>query len=551
MQSYLINTYNPFPATDLCGLCAYRYHSGEDLWEKFIPQILEASQHPDDPDYTHREWTEEILNHFSPTTLARALVARSDELTRNEGMDRVVQIIRQNINAHLEETNTHIDRQTKTLLKKTTTVVKPNTEKPSPLRIAIVGGSTTEGNGCNIASVHIPKGSIMSNPTYCAWPYRFEYLINKFAGFELVQVVNMAEDGTETALMTPLLRNWLYPSTILPDGPDVVINAYSMSDYFSTEEVSVLNDKNNPPNKKIIEEMVSFVEAVESSHPCGHTPLVIHMYDAPRANDNISRSLNAVKDNVVAINYNDIIAKAVALDDVGDRLTGDIPFGMTGHLLLSWVLAFSFAEVIIQYCTEAAKKGISHTIHDQRPVITHSESNENVQTCKDASTGDDPCAFAWFSGPSGTVFKPYEITKYITPFIEQNSGWQAATDMSTGFSRKTGLVASSSDASITFELKNISKEVRFINLMVLKSNLPKFMDGIAQFTVVVDEQREGVQMKELSFEIDGSHSKDTPITYPVEVDLKDYKAPIGSTVRLRISLVQGTSFKILGMMFCS
>merc|ERR1712127_117957 len=120
-------------------------------------------------------------------------------------------------------------------------------------------------------------------------------------------------------------------------------------------------------------------------------------------------------------------------------------------------------------------------------------------------------------------------------FITENQYWEASTDMSAGYSRKTGLVATSPGAAIEFEFPAIDKEVRYINLMILKSNLPKWIGGVTKFQVIVDEHKKGIPLKELSFEITGSHSKDTPITYPVEVDLKDYKAPIGSTLKLQIT----------------
>merc|ERR1712071_299560 len=92
-------------------------------------------------------------------------------------------------------------------------------------------------------------------------------------------------------------------------------------------------------------------------------------------------------------------------------------------------------------------------------------------TCdkKYESSRDDPCIFAWFAGPAGTVFKPRELTTYLTPFITENQYWEASTDMSAGYSRKTGLVATSPGAAIEFEFPAIDKEVRYINLMILKS----------------------------------------------------------------------------------
>ena len=42
---------------------------------------------------------------------------------------------------------------------------------PPPLRIAVFGGPTVEGIGCNRARVEIPRGT-MANPASCSFPHR-------------------------------------------------------------------------------------------------------------------------------------------------------------------------------------------------------------------------------------------------------------------------------------------------------------------------------------------------------------------------------------------
>ena len=556
--------HNQFQHNDLCGLLCSHY-SALEIWKRHLPNIIAASKHPDDSKFSHREWTEKILRHFTPMILeSKALVSETGKIIHGDSMDRIVGILRQKINAHnLRENNeSSIHRLKKKNGKTTGKSVESDQsttiDTTQPLKIAVVGGSITEGNGCSIAPVHIPKGSIMSNSIYCAWPYRFEQFINNIAGFELIQVVNMAEDGTETALMTPLLRNWVYPASLLPDGPDIVINAYSTFDYINNEDNDSGKKSSNPsiPYDKINEEMESFIDAIEASHPCGHTPLVVHLFDTSRSNNKVSRSLNEKKGStVISINYDDIVSKSATFDGIEHELKNDITFGMSGHMLMTWILAYSFIEILLNYCSTIASKAgdIPKGNHlkdlDKSHTIFSKSVDMNATNCKDASTGHDPCVFAWFAGPAGTVFKSYEIKKYITPFIVENYNWETNTDMSTGFSRKTGLIATAPGASIIFEAKDITKEVQYINFMVLKSNLPKWDGGVAKFTVTVNEK--DVPVKELSFEIDSTTTKTNPITYPIEVDLKDYKAPVGSTLRFRVTLIEGQSFKILGMMFCS
>jgi len=152
----------------------------------------------------------------------------------------------------------------------------------------------------------------------------------------------------------------------------------------------------------------------------------------------------------------------------------------------------------------------------------------------------------------GTVRKVPELQKYIQPFLIHNNGWKVISDMSTGWSRKTGLVAVEQKANILFRISDIQKEVRYFHLMTLKSNKEAWRDGKARFRVaILDPQDKDKASVEAQFDIDGYHDNETDITYHFSIDLGDQKAVIGSDVILSIEMLQGTGFKILGLMFCS
>ena len=97
--------------------------------------------------------------------------------------------------------------------------------------------------------------------------------------------------------------------------------------------------------------------------------------------------------------------------------------------------------------------------------------------------------------------------------------------------------------------------------MTLKSNGDAWVGGKARFALLVKENKVGTgteevdgsnsQWQETSFTIDGSHESPTHITYHFGVDLEDNRAKAGSDVELKVELVEGFSFKILGMMLCS
>jgi hypothetical protein len=502
VRSDFLKTLQAKEDTSICSLLpkSYKKHPENimmQLWMRYIGVIMTATQHPDDADYTHEDWTKKLLAELPPSSLQSSLHIRPPASI----IERIVEIIRQRL-------------------------LHPDTA--SPLRIAVVGGAITEGAGCEEASVAIPDGSIMANPTYCAWPYRLEAFLNNLLGPNVVQVVNMAEEGTDTGFMTPLVKNWIYPASLLPDGPDIIVNAYGRFDYATYQE----GDPSASLEETIKSELTSFRRAVETSHPCGHAPLVVHLDDV---------TLN-LKDhsNLFSIRHSDVVNRVLRVDPPN----GNSLFSMAGHVGMTWVVAYSLIEAVVQHCASPG------------PTISTSEAlvaspRRNATDCQDPSTGEASCPFAFFASPMGTVRKVPEVQRYIKPFVILNEGWQVLSDMSTGWSRKTGLVAVASDAKIFFKVSNITKEVRYFHLMSLKSNGERWQNGKAEFRLAILPNGEASQAMETTFMIDGYHESDKHITYHFTLDFEDNKAPVGSDIVMSVELVQGTSFKILGMMLCS
>ena len=466
------------------------------LWTAYVADILAASKHPDDPEYSHIEWTKSLLVELSPSAMTKALASYPPP----KAVGRILQIIRNRLY---------------------------DPDKHPPLRMAILGGAETEGQGCEVASVDVPKGSIMANPMYCSWPYRFEQLVNTMlGGNKVIEVTNLAEDGTDTSFMTPLLRNWMYPSSLLPHGPDVVVNAYKSKDYSRYGAITSVDT--------IRSEMEAFVSGVEGSNPCGEPPLIVHLDDS-----SLTDPSTVGKNHVLVLQYNVPMAKVIKADKATRRIPEHLQFGMAGHAAMSWMLTFALSDMIIHHCSSSRAKS-------QVAAVGTRDSK-----CKGPVEAEKPCTFSWFAGPMGTVTKPSQIQQYISPYIIENSGWQVSTDMSTGFSRKSGLVATETGAKVVFHLKDIAKDIRYINLITLKSNAEEWYDGKAKFALLVNDKTSGNDWVETSFEITGGHQSPTHITYHFEVDLKENGAKVGSDVMLKVESVGASSFKILGMMLCS
>jgi hypothetical protein len=468
-----------------------RRSSAKKLWTEYIGAILAASQHPDDSKFVHEEWTKDLLSALPPYLLQ---AAAEQQTKKTPDLNRILDIVLRKLQ---------------------------NPKSAPPLRIAVVGGAFSEGEGCPAATVPVPEGSLIANPSFCAWPYRLQAFLNILLGVDWVEVTNLSEEGTDTGFIIPLVRNWIYPSRLLPHGPDVIINAYGRYDYETYGDGAVLDWRDT-----IQFEMNSFLRAVEVSHPCGEPPLVVHL-------DDIGVTLNL---DIFKIYHQEVYLQAMK----ADRQKGE--FAMAGHMAVTWVLAYSILDASLQYC------GNEKQFIREAPRII-------ADNCKDPSTGHSSCPFAVFASPQGTVTRVTDFQRYLKPFIVSNNGWEVLSDMSTGWSRKTGLVAINARASMVLRVPSIGKEVRYLHVMTLKSNVETWMIGKLHFKIAITLPENPDQPIQTSFEIDGIHRtnrKDPEhITHHYNMAFGNITAPIGSDIMMSLELVEGSSFKIFGIMLCS
>ena len=516
-------------------LCAHlpssrRAPSVRKLWTRYIGAVLGASQHPDDPSFVHEDWTKRLLSEIPPSLVHQTL--KGAQLPSSMG--RILEIVRRRLH---------------------------NPNEAPPLRIAVVGGTFAEGEGCEVASVPVPEGSIMANPSFCAWPYRLQGFLNSLVygppaapqqqppqpqpkRQKWVEITNLSEEGTDTGFMTPLVGNRIYPKQLLPHGPDIIIHAFTRYDYETYGEGSPTNLA-----QTIEEEMKAFVEAVQSSSSCGKPPpLLIHMDDGTASS---SSSWLSSLDNVVVIRYWEAFRRAMEADHHNPR-----DFAMAGHMAMTWVLAFDMLELALQHCFSLDKK--------TKAALSSAVAADTTSSCQRQQQEEEKnvlskCPFGFFAGPQGTVTRVTEFQKYIQPFVVHNRGWEVLSDMSTGWSRKTGLVAVEPKAQIVLAVHQTTQEIRYLHLMTLRSNQEPWNQGKARFRLAIlppnQQQQQQPQQQEApqetSFEIAAYHDKDVPVTYHFSLDFEQHKAPVGSDVMLSIELVEGQSFKVLGLMLCS
>mmetsp|Transcript_26117 Transcript_26117/g.75412 ORF Transcript_26117/g.75412 Transcript_26117/m.75412 type:complete len:126 (+) Transcript_26117:1655-2032(+) len=124
--------------------------------------------------------------------------------------------------------------------------------------------------------------------------------------------------------------------------------------------------------------------------------------------------------------------------------------------------------------------------------------------------------------------------------------------MKDGWSRKLGYVATKAGASVTFEAKDLQRDVRYVMLDYLKSYGDRWEKSQARFTVSVMKKGEEAYKEVYQFTLDGFHDATASITYSAKEDIGEtVVAKVGDSFRLQIELIGGTTFKIMGMMLCN
>jgi hypothetical protein len=151
--------------------------------------------------------------------------------------------------------------------------------------------------------------------------------------------------------------------------------------------------------------------------------------------------------------------------------------------------------------------------------------------------------------PAGTIRSAMAVNRYIKPFVESNNGWRGKNDVRNGWQNKLGFVADKARSSVVFRLANITNRISSLTLSSLKSYGDDWAKSEAEFNVTVWKE-EAIEHA-TSFRIKGYHNQNTSISYPFRLDLGGQSAAPGRTLTLEISLLGGTTFKIISLMLCS
>lgn len=547
-----------------------------NIWSKNLKSILKASQHPMDKSFSEQTTLHNMLLDLAPSILQKGLKVRP----KHEEITRILDIVEHR---------------------------RLNPDTAAPLKILVMGGSVTEGVGCNQNGI---KGRS------CNWSVRLESFLNNILGFNGVQVTNIASGGTHTGQALQIIKYWMYPDDVLPTGPDIIIHAYGANDSNLGDLGDTADAMDRIKNlfKQCIERMNAFVKAVHTSHTCP-PPIIFHLddYVGGHSQGGILQDMayNMVMTRVAgwydnfAVSSADVVrmliypstteenhfSPAWNIKRGRDKYTENCHFGWPGHQMITWVWAYNFLDSLINYCDHQDAQLEYQSSKQQLGTERYSRITAKAQTFVTASTNKNnntgvvpppllatmqlekvseaweteatsqaehcsnvdsgiPCNFKWTASPAGKTSNAGALTKYLKPFIEKekSKNWRIEVDNSHGWSRKLG-IAMDIDAVLQFKVPKLSTTAKVLTIQSLKSYGEKWDGSKIQVEVLV-AKNETDNKEVFSTHIEGNHTSQTSVQYSTELQLLD-PVPKDSDAIIKMTLVGGSTFKIMGMMLCN
>ena len=541
----------PLPASETDGLkvpemdlsrdfCSAKPFTAAGVWNEYFERIWNASRIPNaEPGITNTT----ILRHIFDNVLSTNRLRRGIK-TQPTGFS-------------LQALRNVMDTVQKRL---------QDPDNAPPLQIAVFGGSVTVGRECRL--------SIRRDiDRECAWPNRLEKIINQFAGKTVVKVHNLGSGGTSSEQGRLLIKYWMYNSELKEVGPDVIIHSYSTNDsllignHSSTEKPKLLMTQIRSTLDRYAREAVT-------NRPCKQ-PLLIFVDDylGSQNEDSVLAELsynNAMTQvahwyGAMAVSYADVV-RDIVYNNTHEALFSakwhgskgkfnvNGHFAYTGHATLAWTIAYAFLDTVSNYCEDGFSSGDNVGLPPPfqsdltLPEISkqwRESSNKQAKCAPSKSGGDSPCEWAWLAAPN-QIFQSKQLSKKVNEYLVSNTGWGSQDKMDEGWRHKVGWEVDPSVAEkATFELdlQDVSRDIRVITIIYLKSHGTKWVNSTADFTFAT-------KTGNITRTLLGFHDSKTSISYTETIVLND-PVRIGESLRVKVNMISGTNFKIFGMMFCS
>lgn len=470
-----------------------------------------------------------------------------------------------------------------------------NDHATEPVKVVILGGSVLVGRNCrklvrdlNIQGIRMPQRD-------CNFAHRLENFVGQLFHPDLIQVTNVGMGGTNSAVGAQIFEYDLLPEEA--KNPDIVINAYS------TNDMHVLTMMEAQASNITIRDHVfnitqNFVRAVKS-RSCTH-PLLLH-FDDYLGNEQreiltttqLAQGVHVLADyyGFGSLSYANVVRPWVYGDTKefwfspegwyeNNQMAREIHPGMGMHIISTWILSFAFLHMVTTFCSietlvhSTGQDYSSSPLSEHIPLkgwyseipgkpslpypeylppsLTTALSLEHIsdewrkQDDSRSKCEARQCPFSWLSGVSKEHSDQVWVTEYFKTAQQSSSEWKLSGD-----GNKLGWVPPKQSSSMILKVPSpsmdASNELKVATVFYLKSYGEKWHQSVSKLEIL-DDDGSGITGGRVlgEMELRGQHNKQTS-----EVYSESLKFSASGSVLVRLTLMGGTTFKLMGLVVCT
>ena len=332
----------------------------------------------------------------------------------------------------------------------------------APLRIAVFGGSVTEGYLSRANSIGM-SDSIEHNYPKCSWSCKLERLLNEVlplfllgqnattgikTGNKIVEVKNFAVAGTDSSIGVTLLEYDLLGAEMTTI--DVVISAFAANNIKTPLGLE---------RDLIMLHMQRFLKVAKAARPCSDLPLLIqtadvmeeslYPWEGPQgirqklryANEMLeTASWQSASSGILALSYPDAVRDVVYRNPLDNTLVdfGLLHPGMSFHTGMAWMVAYGLLDGILQSC-DASSLADHGQPEPRAGILFPSLRNDlpakdvpgkwiqdmmtNEQQCSQNRTGPTKCAYQMIAHRLGAG-DAAQVQRAIGRIATNIDGWE-------------------------------------------------------------------------------------------------------------------------------
>jgi hypothetical protein len=550
------------------------------VWHSIEKNILKASYFPEfvasEPSF--QNWVNDLFEFHNESRLRKTRINTAE----SNSVRKILEIIERRLK-HLQE-NADVEAD------------GDDTMDAEPLRIAVLGGSVTQGINCHAN----PLGLNLKQD--CTWPSRLEYMFNEglFGGHQVVNITNMGGGGSSSEIGALVMEYQLFPNRLIPH---IIMASFAPNDFKQPDLENVF-----------YEEVQGFLQLATNVRPCDNNlPLVViadHMY---AAHDNPAKqhilsgyyATLAAWYDVMAFNHANIarhqLIRNFENDTAIQQLMGsdfNVHMGAGFHIGMAWTALFNFLESFVDTCNDwsistsstmdnpnqSHAATVNGRIDDvlKGPAVKHisklpkeaplssvvdrwrqrseeaksrcstiATTRSNVNRTKTTSAAPDliVCSHAWMVGKGTGINKPKKLREFMKPVLKSSDGWAAAGKPVQN--PRTGWYAQKTNATFAMHFPIMEVPVHFLTIVSMTSYGPAWIGSKLKIKMTINHPSNSTMLPDVSKdEIDGFHEVRTSVHFPHKFELPGNGASVGDNVILEAKLVGGSKFKINGIALC-